>query len=206
MDYLNKYALLPPIREDAPAEADFFKLAFQDKALYHSPANPRPEIQLLSLNFDTGLLHGNSVGNLYYSNYYDWQARTIEKYLSGVIPEIFTDPSAGLGEYTCLETRVSHIQEAMPFEDVQVSMYLESIYSGGLRLFFEYFAGTDHQKRKLAYGYNTLAWVKRKDPKVKPVPCQLPEKLLLQLRNPAYSKVTGAEGMNDDDKLMRGAG
>ncbi len=146
---------------------------------YESPAMPRPAILLNQKTYQTSLYDGNSVGNLYYSNYYDWQAKNIEHFIYYQhLPEIF--PARGkAGEYICLESNVNHLQEAMPFEQIEVTMHLEKLYTNGMKFYFEYFSlstdGTTH--RKLAYGSNTLIWAQRQDenalPLATPVPTQI---------------------------------
>lgn len=146
------------------------------KLLYKSATIPRPSVVLNKRTYHTGLYNANTVGNLYYSNYYDWQAKNIESYLFKLVPETYLQ-SGRAGEYICLETNVNHLQEAMPFEDIETVMYLEQLYDNGVKLYFEYYALGDGSKRKLSYGYNYLIWAKRRNEEEAPVATQLPEKL-----------------------------
>jgi acyl-CoA thioesterase FadM len=145
--------------------------------IYKSTAIPRPTILLNKQVYQTGIFNGNSVGNLYYSNYYDWQAKNIESYLFSIVPEIFLN-NGRQGEYICLETNVNHLQEAMPFEEIEVDMYLDQLHARGCRLYFEYFSLSHGIKRKLAYGYNQLLWCKRQHENVYPEAMDVPEKLM----------------------------
>jgi len=139
---------------------------------YESTAKPRPDILLSSQTYQTGIYDSNSVGNLYYSNYYDWQAKNIEKFIYQLMPAVFIARGKA-GEYICLEAEVNHLQEAMPFEEIEVNMYLEKWYTNGCKLYFEYYS-LSGGKRKLAYGHNILVWATRKDEKSIPVACELP--------------------------------
>ena len=161
------------------------------ETLYSSTCKPRPEILLSTKNYQTSLSDGNSVGNLYYSNYYDWQAKTLEQYINKCDP-LFFKMQGKAGEFICLEARVNHLQEAMPFEEIEVNMYLEEIYSNGLKLYFEYYSlNDDTQKRKLAYGSNTIIWAKRADESSQPQATLLPENIYQQV-----SKQIATQGNN----------
>ncbi|MBN1117973.1 MAG: SDR family NAD(P)-dependent oxidoreductase [Bacteroidales bacterium] len=129
---------------------------------YESGIIPRPQIILATEKYATGLYNGNTVGNLYYSNYYDWQSKTLDSLLYRLVPEIYHS-NGKAGEYICLESSVNHLQEAMPFETIEVVMYLEKIYNNGLRFYFEYYSSSEEERRKLAYGSNTIIWASRKD-------------------------------------------
>lgn len=130
------------------------------KLLYESNASPRPEILLNKKLYQTGISNSNTVGNLYFSNYYDWQAKNIESFLFEIVPEVFLQ-NGKAGEFITLKSNTIHLQEAMPFEDIEVCMYLENLYDCGMKLHFEFFSIGNNYKRKLAYGSNTLLWAKR---------------------------------------------
>jgi acyl-CoA thioesterase FadM len=139
---------------------------------YESTPGPRPAIILNSKVYQTSLYDGNAVGNLYYSNYYDWQAKNIESFIHKLMPELFI-ARGKQGEYICLECQVNHLQEAMPFEEIEVNMYLERWFTNGFKLYFEYYS-LSGGRRKLAYGNNTLIWALRDHESAKPVACELP--------------------------------
>ncbi|MFM6023014.1 MAG: hypothetical protein ACKPER_08835, partial [Dolichospermum sp.] len=107
-----------------------------------------------------------------YSNYYDWQAKTLEHFIYQLMPEVFTTRGKR-GEYICLHVAVNHLQEAMPFEEIETNMYLEKWYKNGFKLYFEYYS-LSGGRRKLAYGNNTLIWALRENESAKPVACELP--------------------------------
>ena len=86
------------------------------------------------------------------------------------------------GEYICIETNVDHLQEAMPFEDIEVCMYLEKVYEKGIRFFFEYYSLGNQDKRKLAHGSNTILWAQRDNEKTKPKVINVPAEILKSLK------------------------
>jgi enediyne polyketide synthase len=143
---------------------------------YESVAKPRPTLLLHKKIYQTGIFDGNSVGNLYYSNYYDWQAKTLEQFVYSLAPEVFTQQGKA-GEFISLEAVVNHLQEAMPFEEIEVNMYLEKLHENGFKLYFEYYSLSNGQKRKLAYGHNIILWAKRADAHLKPTAVKLPQKI-----------------------------
>ena len=177
-DYLLEFLASLPVDNSFQNNINTHYLQIDDlgRLKYQSQSKQRPDFLLSREIFQTGLLDSNSVGNLYYSNYYDWQAKSIEKFIYSLKPEIFTFQGRK-GEYACLESNVNHLQEAMPFETVEVSMYLEELYEKGFKLYFEYFSVNENARRKLAYGSNTILWAKRKDENSSPIAEELPSEL-----------------------------
>lgn len=49
----------------------------------------------------------------------------------------------------------------MPFEIIEVSMYLYELFSEGFTLYFEYYSVSEHgtRRRKLAHGEHSVVWV-----------------------------------------------
>jgi acyl-CoA thioesterase FadM len=174
--FLSKHLRKSGSESQGSNSADFITKDELGKIVYEAQSKPRPELQILQKTFQTGIYDGNSVGNLYYSNYYDWQAKSIEYLVHKIDPEIF--PANGrAGEFISLRSNVNHLQEAMPFEEIEVNMYLEKRYENGVKLYFEYFSLNDGGKRKLAYGNNTVIWASRKDEKSQPIAHALPHKI-----------------------------
>ena len=171
-DYLQKMLnnSIPAIRTENQIE--YVSIQDLGEIKYKSETKPRPDLVLSSKTYQTGIYDSNSVGNLYYSNYYDWQAKTLEQFIYKLMPDVFTTRGK-LGEYICLEVMVNHLQEAMPFEEIEVNMYLEKWYKNGFKLYFEYYS-LSGGRRKLAYGNNTLIWALRDHESAKPVACELP--------------------------------
>jgi acyl-CoA thioesterase FadM len=168
------------IRKDAyPSVKDI------GKPLYENKDALRPKILIGEREFHTGLTNGNTVGNLYYSNYYHWQAKVIEQYLFKMVPDVFKG-NGKQGEFITLESEVKHLQEAMPFESILVNMYIDKLYEKGLKFYFEYFSIEHAGKRKLAYGSNTVIWCKRlnekSDPLAQSIPARISETVMMTTR------------------------
>jgi phosphopantetheinyl transferase/acyl-CoA thioesterase FadM len=146
------------------------------RIIYHSNNQLRPVVKIREKEFSTGMTHGNTVGNLYYSNYYLWQSRMIEDYLYQHEPGIMTNGGKS-GEFLTLHSAVNHLQEAMPFEAVLVTMYIQEYYENGLKFYFEYHCLNDKTMRKLAYGTNTVAFCSRLNELSAPLVQSLPGSL-----------------------------
>ena len=170
--YLQKTNLTDHVANNVgyPGTRDF------GKPTYQSPGMIRPPIMLHEKVFQTGIFNSNTVGNLYYANYYNWQSQIIEEYLFLLAPEIMLDNGRN-GEFLTLESKVKHLQEAMPFETISISMYIDKIYEHGLTFYFEYFSLSGSNRRKLAYGSNTVIWSKRLNDRSSPVAQPIPGKI-----------------------------
>jgi acyl-CoA thioesterase FadM len=130
--------------------------------------------------FDTCLQDSNMVGNIYFSNYYMWQARIVDHYVQPLVPDIYRAMGA-MGELRCIRTRVDHLADAMPFEEIEVVMSLEELYDGGVTLGFDYFRiQPDQTRQKLAFGEQECVWLAKK--KGETVVSQLPAALMEDLR------------------------
>ncbi|MBW2737260.1 MAG: SDR family NAD(P)-dependent oxidoreductase [Deltaproteobacteria bacterium] len=135
---------------------------------------------------DTSLDNSNLVGNIYFANYYVWQGQIRDRYFFGLIPEYYRGTGRD-GELLCLETRVNHLREAMPFDRIMVTMALRELKRQSAIFYFEYFLMDANNKRvKLAFGEQNAVWVKR-DPDGKPVPAPFPAVVQEALHN-AISK------------------
>jgi acyl-CoA thioesterase FadM len=125
--------------------------------VFEADLSNRKDLRLDRQSFQTSMEDSNLVGNIYYSNYYSWQARLIDKYLYAQLPDMFKQDNEG--EFICVGSEVSHLQEAMPFETIEVSMYLHDLFEEGFTLYFEYHSVNEEQeKRKLAHGKHTAIW------------------------------------------------
>jgi acyl-CoA thioesterase FadM len=129
------------------------------KLVFRRPGGPRQGPVLARRAFATSLQDANAVGNIYFSNYYYWQGRLVDGYLQRLIPEVYRARS-GLGEARCTQARVSHLADAMPFDDVEVTMSLEALHESAVTFGFEYFrVESDGSKRKLAIGQQDCVWL-----------------------------------------------
>ncbi|MDH4281121.1 MAG: SDR family NAD(P)-dependent oxidoreductase [Myxococcales bacterium] len=109
--------------------------------------------------FSTSLQDSNLVGNLYFGNYSDWQGRLRDKFLHDIAPSCF-DPEILGGQIECLHFATHHLREAMPFDNIEASMYLRALHSGAMDLWFEYHrVDTKGTREKLAVGEHRLALV-----------------------------------------------
>jgi enediyne polyketide synthase len=135
---------------------------------------------------DTSLDNSNLVGNIYFANYYAWQGQIRDRYFFDLIPAYYLGTGRD-GELLCLETRVNHLREAMPFDRIMVTMALKALKRHSAIFYFEYFLmNADDTRVKLAFGEQNVIWVKR-DPDGKPVPASFPPVLRDTLRE-AISK------------------
>ncbi len=166
-DMLPRYEapnLPEPIAEPLKALFEYEDEGF----LYRAPAGPTVEPTLFSQVMETSLEDANIVGNIYFANYYAWQGRVRDRYFYDLIPEYFQG-TGDKGELICLNCRVDHLREAMPFDRIEVRMALKALKKCHATLYFEYFK-VDPASRplKLATGKQEVVWVRR-DASKKPV-------------------------------------
>jgi acyl-CoA thioesterase FadM len=128
--------------------------------IYRAPAGPTITKPLLRDQiFETSLEEANSVGNIYYANYYVFQGRIRDHFFHEIAPEYFRG-TGEQGELRCTYCRVDHLREAMPFDHIAVQLRLESLQERGVRFLVEYFRhDPDGQRTKLAFGVHEAAWV-----------------------------------------------
>lgn len=152
--------------------------------LFERPAGPTPGPLLARRTFETSLQDSNLVGNIYFANYYTWQARLIDQYLYGLIPQTFRAMGA-LGALRCVATRVDHLVDAMPFDTIEVSLSLDALHECGVTFGFDYFrVQPDGSRQKLAVGRQECLWITRQTGVSHPgaLPAALRDDLLQQLR------------------------
>jgi enediyne polyketide synthase len=144
---------------------------------YRAPAKPVIEPLLFERVIETSLDMSNTVGNIYFANYYAWQGQVRDHYFYKIIPEYFRG-AGEKGELLCLQTEVQHLREAMPFDIIIVTMALKILTKYKVTFYFEYFRQeSDGFKTKLAYGEQENIWVVR-DEKGTPVPSPFPQPVL----------------------------
>jgi hypothetical protein len=129
------------------------------KELYPEPAGPVKNSSLLQEQiFETTLEDANLVGNIYFSNYYIWQGRVRDNFLNKIAPEFFSG-SGKKGELRCINCKVNHMSEAMPFDGIAVRMYRSTVFERGLNFYFDYYRITaDGKRHKLGYGEHEAVW------------------------------------------------
>lgn len=163
-----------------PAREPFRQLA-PGKVLFEAPRGPNTAIPLASKIFETGLNNANLVGNVYFVNYSSWMGGLRDRFIHELLPEAFRG-TGQLGEMTCIKAKIQHLREAMPFDDVQVTMGLNTLNENGMELAFEFFkVSRDGSKEKLASGTHQLIWTKTLADGTK-VSANLPKEVLHHLQ------------------------
>lgn len=179
-DYIASYMddMLP--RYDAPNSPEKMPQPFDElyerdheSYLYIAPVGSTVGPVLHTQLIDTSLADANIVGNIYFANYYAWQGRVRDRYFYGLVPEFFQGTGEA-GELICLNCRVDHLREGMPFDRIEVRMALKSLKTSRATFHFDYFKSLpDGRQLKLAIGEQTVVWVQR-DADKKPVPHPFP--------------------------------
>lgn len=148
---------------------------------YQAASGPAARPFLHEEAIETGLDHANLVGNIYFANYFTWQGRTRDRFLHALAPEYFRGIGSQ-GELICLESRVDHLREAMPFERIVVAMSLQALTKGSALFSFEYFREErGGARQKIAFGEQKTAWVTRSKAGA-PVLAEFPAKIQQALR------------------------
>lgn len=130
---------------------------------------------LSEMKFQTTLEESNLVGNIYFANYSIWIGRTVDFYLYKLYPEIYLNDATN-DEFVCVKCNIDHLNEAMPFDLINVQMYLSRVYSNGVEIKYEIFAND----KKLAIARQSLLWV-TKDRLLEPTMGKIPQNLIDKL-------------------------
>jgi acyl-CoA thioesterase FadM len=124
--------------------------------------------------FMTSLEDANLIGNIYYTNYFNWQSRLHDLFLHSVMPDHFNRRGPGDGEFICARSRMDYLRDAFPFDRIRSTLSLHSASECGAILDFQFTRvrdGGSHEK--LAVGRTEMVWVRR-DREGSPVPARLP--------------------------------
>lgn len=145
--------------------------------------------------FSTSLNDSNLVGNIYYTKYYELQGILRDSYFFRIIPEAYRIPF-NPGGLRCMFTEVKHLRDAMPFDTIDVRMYLHAIYKNGLELRFEFFRiDSNGNAEKLATAIHLAGWTLFSENDVaERMLVMLPEKVyrhFKQLVGPLFSGESG---------------
>lgn len=92
--------------------------------------------------FETSLEDSNLVGNIYFANYSKWMGIVKDLYFYKLDPSCFHGTGES-GELDVISCNINHINEAMPFNNIKVEMFLKSTYEYGIELYFEFFKISD---------------------------------------------------------------
>ncbi len=173
---------LEPLDEPMTALADQCESA---PLVYKAPDGPSVVPVIHEQAIETSLDNSNLVGNVYFANYFSWQGQTRDRYFYNLVPECFRG-TGEMGELICLESRVDHLREAMPFDSIRVTMALKRLTAVSAEFFFEYFkAEADGSRTKLAFGMQKTAWVVRDEngrPSLAPFPEKVQQDMERQIR------------------------
>jgi acyl-CoA thioesterase FadM len=175
-DMLPRYDA-PNTPEALPESLAHLRGTEADVSQYLAPSGPVVRPVLHEQIIDTSLDNSNLVGNIYFANYYTWMGQTRDRYFFNLIPDYFRG-TGEKGELLCLECRVDHLREAMPFDRILVTMGLKVLNTFSAALYFEYFRlEPDGTRIKLAVGEHLAVWVKRND-QGQPIPAPFPQPVL----------------------------
>ena len=112
-------------------------------------------------NFQTTMEESNLVGNVYYANYFIWQGRVRDLYISKILPEYYVGDASD-GEPMCQYSKMDYLRDAMPFDRVEVSMSVRKVYKKGAEIYFSYYRLLNNgAKEKLAVGMQKIVWTKK---------------------------------------------
>lgn len=152
------YRFLKDMGDDAPEPTRGPALDIDlGEPLFKKPRGPQPGVVLAEEAFATSQDDSNVVGNIYFANYSAWQSRTTDRYFHSVAPELFQNRGA-LGELHRVETKISQLRDAMPFDEIEVVMRLEELYARGARLSFDFFRKEADGVTKIAAGQSLVSW------------------------------------------------
>ncbi|SMF18082.1 type I polyketide synthase [Pseudobacteriovorax antillogorgiicola] len=163
------------------------------RSIFQAPKGPGARVLLREKTFETSLFDANLVGNLYFGNYSIWMGKIRDHYFQKMMPEYYIGIGEN-GEFRCKDSKIQHLREAMPFDDIRVTMSLAELYEGGLDLYFEFFkVNTDGPDEKLAYGEHKIVWSQSDlEGNVKQIP--LPEKVMERLKKIIADKTIASVG------------
>lgn len=114
---------------------------------------------LYEQKFQTSKDDSNLIGNVYFSNYAKWSNLVKDRFFYDLIRKHKTPRT--IYEYVVLNCKVSHFNEAMPFDVVCVRMYLRKVFTRAIIFGFEIFCIKDKSEVKLANVTQTVVLVKK---------------------------------------------
>jgi enediyne polyketide synthase len=150
-------------RKDALTKYNaLFKKVSLGKKIKDYKANP----QFISeRHFFTSLSHSNLIGNIYFANYSKWIGTTKDFFFHDNIPEFFRRDKFDC-EFITLECKITHLNEAMPFDKVFVKMYLSELYEKGIVLKYEVFKEANNSNHiKLSNASQTIVFTDYSTPR-----------------------------------------
>ncbi|NEO45561.1 MAG: hypothetical protein F6K55_16095 [Moorea sp. SIO4A3] len=141
--------------------------------LYQTSNSRTADLLLQEQRFETTLEDTDAIGNLNFAHYPILQGRVRDRFFYQLVPQYYRRGNAQ-GEFRCLSSQVEYLREALPFDQIQVSMALRAVYERSVSLAFEYSRLTsDGDQQKIAVGQHDALWFVRTEDK-RFVPALLP--------------------------------
>ncbi|MEW5894577.1 MAG: SDR family NAD(P)-dependent oxidoreductase [Candidatus Omnitrophota bacterium] len=158
MEKMKGKSLIKKPLEDLPEQYQVLK---KGRRLFFSDMIGDKKPVLYKKRFETSFEDSNLVGNIYFSNYAKWLGRVFDHFIYTHAPEIVISKGAANGEFTCIKCEINNLNEAMPFDEIQVYMRLDSLYQNGVDFDFDFYLVKDSMKKKLAYARAEFLWTVR---------------------------------------------
>jgi enediyne polyketide synthase len=111
---------------------------------------------LHTLITSTSLNESNLVGNIYYGNYYKWQAESFDEFIYKIDPTFYQTLDR---KFSCIETEVQHLREAMPFDKIEARLYIDNIYEMGFDVSCDFYCNSRKEVEKLASSKQKVAFL-----------------------------------------------
>lgn len=114
-------------------------------------------IRYFEYRFQVSFEETNVVGNVYFANYFVWQGKCREAFLSKYAPRVLDDFAEGHGMITKMST-CEFFEEAFAFDNLVVRMNLEKLNRTSITMAFEYCREEGEQFVLLARGKQAAIW------------------------------------------------
>jgi len=165
----------------------------KEQILFQAKVGPNILPILYEQFVETSLCDSNIVGNIYFASYHSWLGFTRDQYFYQLVPDYYQGIGEK-GELLCIECRVNHLREAMPFDRIVVTMALKKLTRAHVFLYFGFFRQESNgQRTKLAFGEQTNVWVKRNS-KGKPEATPFPKRVRKAFYQAISESAPSAEG------------
>lgn len=159
-----------------PAPEPYRSLS-KGQTLFQAPEGPNTAVHIAQKVFETSLFDANLVGNLYFGNYSIWMGKLRDAYFHGLAPHLYRGIGEA-GELTCVKSRIQHLREAMPFDDILVTMGIKAVHQNGVDLQFEFHKVTpEGHTEKLATADHQTIWTRAGENGEK-VACEMPKEIM----------------------------
>lgn len=108
--------------------------------------------------FQVSFEETNVVGNVYFANYFVWQGKCRELFLSNYAPEVLEDFKKGHGMIT-KDSNCEFFNESFAFNNLVVMMSLEELTRARVKMIFDYYrVEDDNEYILLAKGSQSAIW------------------------------------------------